>query len=125
MIAEPCAASEVVAWPDRSTAGHYAPVPDQHGSVRWCASSQSEAAGVWSRRPIDAREVCAPVLKGTEERLPRCRGDRRGRPAPFLLEGGVAVRQGLRFLRAELPRILANPPKMLSARMLRVIEDLA
>src|SRR2546428_6476908 len=28
----------------------------------------------------------------------------------FLLERGVAVRQGLRFLRAELPRILAAPP---------------
>ena len=27
----------------------------------------------------------------------------------FLLERGVAVRQGLRFLRAELPRILAAP----------------
>jgi transposase len=27
----------------------------------------------------------------------------------FLLERGVAVRQGLRFLRAELPRILAVP----------------
>jgi transposase len=28
----------------------------------------------------------------------------------FLLERSVAVRQGLRFLRAELPRILATPP---------------
>jgi transposase len=27
----------------------------------------------------------------------------------FLLERGVAVRHGLRFLRAELPRILAMP----------------
>ena len=43
----------------------------------------------------------------------------------FLLERGVAVRQGLRFLRAELPRILAEPPDVLSARMVRVIEDLA
>jgi transposase len=43
----------------------------------------------------------------------------------FLLERGVAVRQGLRFLRAELPRILATPCDALSARMLRVIEDLA
>jgi hypothetical protein len=30
----------------------------------------------------------------------------------FLLERGVAVRQGLRFLRAELPRILAAPPEV-------------
>ena len=43
----------------------------------------------------------------------------------FLLERGVAVRQGLRFLRAELPRILATPPDVLSPRLLRVIEDLA
>jgi transposase len=41
------------------------------------------------------------------------------------LERGIAVRQGLRFLRAELPRILATSPATLSARMLRVIEDLA
>jgi len=43
----------------------------------------------------------------------------------FLLERGVAVRQGLRFLRAELPRILATPPDVLSPRMAGVIEDLA
>ena len=43
----------------------------------------------------------------------------------FLLERGVAVRQGLRFLRIELPRILATPPDVLSPRMLRIIEDLA
>jgi transposase len=43
----------------------------------------------------------------------------------FLLERGVAVRQGLRFLRAELPRILAAPCDALSPRMLRVIEELA
>ena len=40
----------------------------------------------------------------------------------FRLERGVAVRQGLRFLRAELPRILATPPDVLSPRMVRVIE---
>jgi transposase len=43
----------------------------------------------------------------------------------FLLERGIAVRQGQRFLRAELPRILTTPPDVLSARMVRVIEDLA
>jgi transposase len=43
----------------------------------------------------------------------------------FLLERGIAVRQGLRFLRAELPRILATPPDVLSPRMVRVIEGLA
>ena len=43
----------------------------------------------------------------------------------FLLERGVAVRQGLRFLRAELPGILAGPSDALSPRMVRIIEDLA
>ena len=43
----------------------------------------------------------------------------------FLLERGVAVRQGLRSLRAELPNILATPPDVLSPRMVRIIEDLA
>ena len=43
----------------------------------------------------------------------------------FLLERGIAVRQGLRFLRAELPGILAKRSDVLSPRMLRVIEDLA
>jgi transposase len=43
----------------------------------------------------------------------------------FLLERGVPVRQGLRFLRAELPRILAAPPEVRSTRMVRVISDLA
>jgi transposase len=43
----------------------------------------------------------------------------------FLLERGIAVRQGQRFLRAELPRILAASPDVLSPRMVRVIEDLA
>ena len=42
----------------------------------------------------------------------------------FLLERGIAVRQGQRFLRAELPGILAMPSNILSPRMVRVIEGL-
>jgi transposase len=42
----------------------------------------------------------------------------------FLLERGIAVRQGQRFLRTELPRILATPPEVLSPRIVRVIEGL-
>jgi hypothetical protein len=34
----------------------------------------------------------------------------------FLLERGIAVQQGLRFLRIELPRILATPSDVLSPR---------
>jgi transposase len=43
----------------------------------------------------------------------------------FLLERGIAVRQGHHFLRAELPRILAAPANVLSPRMMRMIEELA
>jgi len=42
----------------------------------------------------------------------------------FLLERGIAVRQGLRFLRAELPGILATRTEALSPRMLHILEDL-
>jgi len=41
------------------------------------------------------------------------------------LERGIAVRQGLNFLRAELPAILAKRTDVLSPRMLHIIEDLA
>ena len=43
----------------------------------------------------------------------------------FLLERGIAVRQGRLFLRGELPGILAAPSDFLSPRMMRVLEDLA
>lgn len=43
----------------------------------------------------------------------------------FLLERGIAVRQGLHALRFELPGILATRTDVLSPRMLRIIEGLA
>src|SRR5260370_32699647 len=43
----------------------------------------------------------------------------------FLLERDIAVRQGLRSLRSELPGILATRTDVLAPRMLRIIEDLA
>ena len=42
-----------------------------------------------------------------------------------MLARGVAVRQGIGFLRTELPTILATRTDALSPRMLRVIEELA
>jgi transposase len=42
----------------------------------------------------------------------------------FVLERGIAVRQGQRFLRAELPHILASPSDGLSPRMRHIIEGL-
>jgi len=43
----------------------------------------------------------------------------------FMLERGIPVRQGIRFLRTELPMILATRTDVLSPRMLRIIEGLA
>jgi transposase len=43
----------------------------------------------------------------------------------FLLEHGITVRQGLRFLRQQLPDILAKRCDVLSPCMTRIIEDLS
>ena len=43
----------------------------------------------------------------------------------FLLERGIAVRQGFRFLRAALPDVLATRADVLSPRIVHIIEDLA
>jgi transposase len=43
----------------------------------------------------------------------------------FLLEHGITVRQGLRFLRQQLPDILAKRSDVLSPRMIRIMEDLS
>ena len=43
----------------------------------------------------------------------------------FLLEHGIAVRQGLRFLRQQLPDILAKRSDVLSSRMIRIMVDLS
>jgi transposase len=43
----------------------------------------------------------------------------------FVLERGIIVRQGLRFLRQALPDILAKRTDVLSPRMVRIVADLA
>ena len=43
----------------------------------------------------------------------------------FLLERGIPVRQGLRFLRQQLPEILAKRIDVLSPRMIRIVQDLS
>src|SRR6201987_970736 len=43
----------------------------------------------------------------------------------FLLERGIPVRQGLRFVRQQLPEILAKRIDVLSPRMIRIVEDLS
>src|SRR5947199_1175074 len=72
-----------------------------------------------------AEQLDLQALHRVRERLVSQRTGITNQIRAFLLERGVAVRQGLRFLRAELPRILATPPDALSPRLLRVIEALA
>src|SRR5438477_9767370 len=72
-----------------------------------------------------ADQLDLQVMHRVRERLVSQRTGIINQIRAFLLERGVAVRQGLRFLRAELPRILATPPDVLSARMVQVISDLA
>src|SRR5438874_3282297 len=72
-----------------------------------------------------AEQLDLQALHRVRERLVSQRTGIINQIRAFLLERGVAVRQGLRFLRAELPRTLATPPEVLSPRMVRVISDLA
>ena len=72
-----------------------------------------------------AEQLDLQALHRVRERLVSQRTGIINQIRAFLLERGVAVRQGLRFLRAELPRIFAAPCDALSPRMLRVVEDLA
>ena len=57
-----------------------------------------------------AEQLDLQALHRVRERLVSQRTGIINQIRAFLLERGVAVRQGLRFLRAELPRILATPP---------------
>ena len=61
-----------------------------------------------------AEQLDLQALHRVRERLVRQRTGIINQIRAFLLERGVAVRQGSRFLRAELPRILAAPPDVLS-----------
>ncbi|HTO81704.1 MAG TPA: IS110 family transposase [Methylomirabilota bacterium] len=72
-----------------------------------------------------AEQLDLQALHRVRARLVRQRTGISNQIRAFLLERGVAVRQGLRFLRAELPAILAQRCEALSPRMVRLIEDLA
>ena len=71
-----------------------------------------------------ADQLDLQALHRVPERLVSQRTGIINRIRAFLLERGIAVRQGQRFLRTELPRILAAPPDVLSPRMVRLIEGL-
>jgi transposase len=87
---------------------------------RSCAAANDEVCS-----DEDRRLTRPQALHRVRERLVSQRTGVISQIRAFLLERGVAVRQGQRFLRAELPRILAAPADVLSPRMVRVIEGLA
>src|SRR4030095_7821263 len=72
-----------------------------------------------------AEQLDLQALHRVRERLVSQRTGISNQIRAFLLERGVAVRQGLRFLRTELPGILATRSDLLSPRMMRMIEVLA
>jgi transposase len=72
-----------------------------------------------------ADQLDLQALHRVRERLVRQRTGIINQIRAFLLERGIAVRQGFRFLRSELPGILAQRSDVLSPRMVHLIEDLA
>jgi transposase len=74
--------------------------------------------------PKSAEQLDLQALHRVRERLVSQRTGIINQIRAFLLERGVAVRQGQRFLRAELPGILASRCDVLSPRMVRLVEDL-
>src|SRR5262245_33750036 len=72
-----------------------------------------------------ADQLDLQALHRVRERLVRQRTGIINQIRAFLLERGIAVRQGLRFLRSELPGILTKRSDVLSPRMMSIIEDLA
>src|SRR5438270_3331102 len=72
-----------------------------------------------------AEQLDLQALHRVRERLVSKRTGIINQIRAFMLERGIAVRQGIGFLRTELPTILATRTDALSPRMLRVIEELA
>src|SRR5215813_12200177 len=72
-----------------------------------------------------AEQLDLQALHRVRERLVSQRTSIINQIRAFMLERGIAVRQGLRFLRTELPGILATRTDALSPRMLRILEDLS
>src|SRR6266480_1470653 len=69
-----------------------------------------------------AEQLDLQALHRVRERLVRQRTGIINQIRAFLLERGIAVRQGLRFLRAQLSGILATRSDVLSPRMVHVID---
>ncbi|MEO8322018.1 MAG: IS110 family transposase, partial [Bradyrhizobium sp.] len=72
-----------------------------------------------------AEQLDLQALHRVRERLVSQRTGIINQIRAFMLERGIAVRQGIGFLRKEVPTILATRTDALSPRMLRIIEELA
>jgi transposase len=72
-----------------------------------------------------AEQLDLQALHRVRERLVSQRTGVINQIRSFMLERGIAVRQGERFLRAELPIILSTRTDALSPRLVHMIEDLA
>src|SRR3954470_13023138 len=72
-----------------------------------------------------AEQLDLQALHRVRERLVSQRTGVINQIRAFMLERGIPVRQGIGFLRTELPTILATRADALSPRMLRVVEELA
>ena len=102
-------------WPAKPDCGN-GPVEKKGrvgGKRRECGLSRSGLR--W--RPALMPTVRGPQGAGTDRDLENRENGR--------LERGIAVRQGVRFLRAALPDILARQAESLSPRMVAVITDLS
>jgi transposase len=94
--------------------------------------NDAEAIAEGAQRPTmkfvankTAEQLDLQALHRVRERLVSQRTGIINQFRAFMLERGIAVRQGIGFLRTELPTILATRTDALSPRMLRVIEKLA
>jgi transposase len=88
------------------------------------AEAIAEAAQRPTMKFVAVKTADQLYLQRVRERLVSQRTGIINQIRAFMLERGIAVRQGIRFLRTELPMILASRTDVLSPRMLRVIEDL-
>jgi transposase len=91
------------------------------------AHAIAEAVQRPSTRYVPVKSADQLDLQALHRVLSRLIGDRTAvinQLRGFLLEHGIPVRQGLRFLRQHLPQILATRTDVLSPRMVRIIGEL-
>src|SRR5215469_2430196 len=75
-------APEVVSRPSGNTTRQPTALSHRHGGLRRRTQSEPQTHIAWPRRSADASQICAALLEGAEERLPRRGGDRGGGAAP-------------------------------------------